>query len=173
MTLTLGQAAFLLQIRRYAERQQLAYDATEELRPDLLMLTEEQWTQEDVRDYVEFATQLMGVPQAGYWGENKQWRYFFHEYSCRLTHTVTEEPIHWDTPSIERFDKFWFIDHLRWALQQPGSDQALAIIRGKAAAYDGTLEEFSFDLLDQLVALEYLAANAEGTKYTLLDKTPE
>jgi len=58
------------------------------------------------------------LPQSGVWrnGENSEWRYFLHGSGCRLTNIQTGEPIDWDCPDVNKYDKWKFMFHLMWQL---------------------------------------------------------
>ena len=58
------------------------------------------------------------LPQEGVWrdGENNEWRYFLHGSGCRLTNIKTGEPIDWDCPDVNKYDKWKFMFLLIWQL---------------------------------------------------------
>jgi len=58
------------------------------------------------------------LAQSGIWrdSENNEWRYFLHGGGCRLTNTKTGEPIDWDCPDINSYDRYKFFHHLEWQL---------------------------------------------------------
>ena len=53
--------------------------------------------------------------QRGQWGE---WDFTFHGSGCRLKHRETGEPIDWDGPDPLRFDRFFYLVHLEWRLDE-------------------------------------------------------
>ena len=58
------------------------------------------------------------LSQSGIWrdSEDNEWRYFLHGGGCRLTNTKTGEPIDWDCPDVNSFDRYKFFYHLEWQL---------------------------------------------------------
>ncbi len=162
------QVAVLALLRRYVARQQLAADAMQQLRPDLWFQThQEEWTAPILVKLTALQAQVAGIPQKGYWGEHDEWEYFFHGGGCRLVHTATGEPIDWDAPNLRRFDKFWFLNYLQWALATDAADPALLTIQAELGHYHNSMRELTFSLLDQLQALDFLR-HAQNNKYILL-----
>ena len=64
------------------------------------------------------------LSQIGTWrdSENNEWRYFLHGGGCRLTNLGTGEPIDWDCPNVNSYDKYKFFYHLEW--QMTASERA-------------------------------------------------
>ena len=58
------------------------------------------------------------LSQSGIWrvNENNEWEYFLHGGGCRLTNRKTGEPIDWDCPDVNSYDKYKFLHHLEWQL---------------------------------------------------------
>ena len=58
------------------------------------------------------------LPQSGVWQDNEdnEWRYFLHGGGCRLTNIKTGEPIDWDCPDVNSYDRYKFFYHLEWQL---------------------------------------------------------
>ena len=58
------------------------------------------------------------LSQSGIWQdyENNEWQYFLHGGGCRLTNRKTGEPIDWDCPDVNSYDKYKFLHHLEWQL---------------------------------------------------------
>jgi hypothetical protein len=88
------------------------------------------------------------VPQTGIWNdhEGNTWHYYLHGGGCRLTHTITGEPIDWDCPNPLTFDPWFFRFHLAWQLQSPDHNNQLVHVAEWVQAYglhaiDRLLEE--------------------------------
>ena len=58
------------------------------------------------------------ISQSGIWkdSENNEWRYFLHGGGCCLTNLQTDEPIDWDCPDTNSYDRYKFFYHLEWQL---------------------------------------------------------
>lgn len=58
------------------------------------------------------------LSQDGIWRDSEQneWRYFLHGGGCRLTNIKTREPIDWDCPDVNSYDRWKFMFHLQWQL---------------------------------------------------------
>src|SRR5260221_9955628 len=138
------QSAMLGLVQQYVNRQQIVSEVIHQLRPDLVMLSEhvlsEQtvWTQEWQEWLERFEQQqklVASIPQRGYWGPNQEWLYFFHGGGCKLVHVLTGEPINWNLPDLDRFDKFWFLEYLNWLLSQDTLNDFASAIK---VAYDNS-----------------------------------
>lgn len=72
------------------------------------------------------------LSQSGIWrdGENNVWRYFLHGGGCRLTNTKTKEPIDWDCPDVNSYDRYKFFYHLEWQLTS--SERAEKLMRSRS-----------------------------------------
>lgn len=100
-------------ICRFTSRQNLVFQVLKELRPRILISTGA-ITGENLEKSLRF-----NIPQSGYWGTNQEWKYFIHGLGCKLVHTTTEEPIEWNAPDVKAFDKYWFVNWIKWYLKQP------------------------------------------------------
>ena len=71
------------------------------------------------------------LSQSGIWrvDENNEWQYFLHGGGCRLTNMKTGEPIDWDCPDLNSYDKYKFLHHLEWQLSSPERADKLAMSR--------------------------------------------
>jgi hypothetical protein len=178
MVLDAVQMAFLSLVRRFVERQKLVYAVMEQMRPDKLMFVrmyEQQAappSEEEERAYLNYALQYAGNPQGGFWGRNNEWMYYFHGGGCRLIHTITGEPIDWDAPDVNRLDRFFFVDYLKWAFRSNSADPAVVTARAAFAEYQslnpgGKLKDFTHGILDQLSSAGYLMQDDEHLTYTL------
>jgi hypothetical protein len=54
--------------------------------------------------------------QSGIW--RGEWKHFAHGFGCLLTNLHTGEPIEWDAPDLQAFEKWWFWNHLEWRVKQ-------------------------------------------------------
>lgn len=50
------------------------------------------------------------------------WECFAHGHGCRLIHLRTGERIEWDAPDPKTFNPHWFINHLKWRLENELDD---------------------------------------------------
>jgi hypothetical protein len=114
--LTDDQAAVYTLIKKFIELQKLAFDAIVELRPDRAVT----WGMIPVASLpIDFKwPDKSSIVFRGDWGKAKEWHYFLHGGGCRLIHKVTAEPIEWDAPNIQRFDRYWFANWVKWTLDQ-------------------------------------------------------
>jgi hypothetical protein len=110
------------------------------------------------------------TPPSGYWGDNNEWQYFLHGGGCRLIHTVTGEPINWNATTVERFDKFWFLDYLLWLFANDPTDAAVATLQPIAPHDAASMRDFTFVLLEQLSQLGKLSEMDSQNNYTLLQR---
>ncbi len=167
-TRTLHIAALTL-IQRFVERQKLVLTAMQELRPNLLFLGSYsgEWTSDTIDEYRRATEKVAHIPQGGYWGDNNEWRYFIHGGGCRLVHTVTGEPINWDAPQVERFDRFWFRDYLEWLFDYEPANAAVTALRVALPQHNGDLQHLTFTLLEQLHQLGKLSGMDDQNKYVL------
>ncbi|MBZ0296044.1 MAG: hypothetical protein K8L99_26020 [Anaerolineae bacterium] len=93
----------------FVARQRLVFQALKELRPQILASTGA-----IDRQQPEPRKSIFDIPQTGYWGVNQEWKYFIHGLGCKLVHVTTQEPIEWNAPNPKSFDKYWFINWLKW-----------------------------------------------------------
>jgi hypothetical protein len=158
-------------IQRYVERQTIVLTAMQQLSPHLFMRSYSgEWTSEIVDQYRRAMEQVAHIPSSGFWGDNDEWQYSLHGGGCRLVHTVTGEPINWDAPKVERFDKFWFLDYLVWLLANDPTDATVAVLQPIAPRDAASLREFTFTLLEQLYQLGKLSEMDSQNNYTLLQR---
>lgn len=116
--------ALLDLLTQFIERQRLPVAALRQLRPDLLMLMEKA----PLLEIFAAIEKYRGTPQAGFWGENKEWDYYIHGGGCRLIHITTGEPIEHDGPDPQDFDRYWFANWLKWFLETHKDDEKAKII---------------------------------------------
>ena len=85
------------------------------------------------------------LSQSGTWQdkENNEWRYFLHGGGCRLTNIKTGEPIDWDCPDVNSYDRYKFTDHLEWQISSPERAGKFILTRGLEK---DTLESFVDEL---------------------------
>ena len=87
------QSAVLALVQQYVNRQQLVSAIIHELRPDLVIMSEQN---ERTLAWLERLKEQQGLvastPQKGYWGANQEWKYFFHGGGCGLIQVLPENP---------------------------------------------------------------------------------
>lgn len=107
-------------LKRFVSRQLLVLEVLTNLRPDIVAY-------ENSSDIVieELLPMLEQYKHAAFSGTWKDWDYYIHGRGCRLTHRGTDEPIEWDLPDLEVFDKHWFVNYLNWYAQRGSSFQNL------------------------------------------------
>ncbi|HRF97836.1 MAG TPA: hypothetical protein PLZ51_21660 [Aggregatilineales bacterium] len=128
----LDDLKFLL--REYISRQQLVYEAIQELRPDFFIVHDKSISNEDVLKVVR---QYQKVPFRGTWQKYGTWEYYIHGIGCRLTNLVSGEIIEWDIPHITHFERLWFMNWVNW-------------VRKANHTYQSLSEEVVYDLFNQL-----------------------
>lgn len=98
----------------YVLRQQLVYEAIVELRPDKFTTADK-----SVNDYdaALLAEKYKNVPDIGIWVKYGKWNYYMHGSGCRLTSTISGEPLEWDVPEQGSFELDWFLNWFRWLKQ--------------------------------------------------------
>jgi hypothetical protein len=128
-------------VTRFVQRQKLALAALSEIRPDLLGGPGKpvRPSKEDIKS-----------TQSGYWGRDKEWRYFLHGRGCRLVHTVTGEPIEWDAPDVQRFDPHWFVNWLNWLRAQKDTSEAIRMIETEGKERNMDVQILILNVLDEL-----------------------
>jgi hypothetical protein len=139
----------------FVQRQKLALAALGEIRPDLLDRPGEKRVR-PTKEYIK-------LTQSGYWGEDKEWRYFIHGRGCRLVHTATKEPIEWDAPNVRRFDPYWFVNWLNWLRTQEDKSEAIRIIETHCKEHSEDVKTLVFNVLDQLQQAGVLLLHPDRT----------
>ena len=76
-------------------------------------------------------TSERNLPQHGIWHDHEQneWKYFLHGGGCRLVNYKTGEPIDWDCPDVNSYDKYKFLCHFEWQLSSPECARKFTSIR--------------------------------------------
>jgi hypothetical protein len=71
------------------------------------------------------------LSQIGVWQdvEKNEWRYFLHGGGCRLTNLATGEPIDWDCPDTNSYDRYKFFYHLEWQMTSSERVEKLSFSR--------------------------------------------
>jgi hypothetical protein len=69
----------------------------------------------------------------------RDWDCFPHGYGCKLTHLKTGEPIEWDAPDCKAFRIDWFLNHLRWRLENEADDFYVEIVSSWMKTYEADL----------------------------------
>jgi len=137
----------------FVQRQNFALAALSEIRPDLLDENRIRPTKEYIKS-----------TQSGYWGEDKEWRYFIHGRGCRLIHRVTGEPIEWDGPEVQRFDPYWFLNWVVWLLTQEDKSEPIRTIKALCEnLHDEDVKTLIFSVLDQLQQAGVLLCHPDRT----------
>jgi hypothetical protein len=117
------QQAMCRLIERFVDRQALAAQTMQALRPDKILKASPAVPIEEIyRAHEKYS----GTPTIGV---IEEWHYAFHGLGCRLIHRETKEPIEWDAPDLQRFDRYWFENWVTWLLSQSNSDKDVAIIK--------------------------------------------
>ncbi len=165
MELSNIQHAIFATILKYVERQKIALEAIIDLRPDIWILTSGENLNEELIKRTEVSVH---TPQSGHWGTGKEWSYFIHGLGIRLLHTITQEPIEWDAPDINTFDRYWFVNYVEWLLNQHSEEQTLSTIRTSLVKNGDTMQANIFQILDQLVLAGILSGPYKTNKYTVI-----
>jgi hypothetical protein len=152
------QLALYSLIKRFIQRQSLVKKAIQELRPN--------WPQRP-------------ASWSGRWGENDEWEYVLHGIGCGLIHAVTQERLEWDLGPLRRFDRYWFVEHLKWLLDQNIDDEAVAAIREwrngmpaipNSRSVYGAFPDAVFTQLEQLHNLGMLSRFSHGRYYIAIPR---
>jgi hypothetical protein len=104
-------------VLEYVSRQQLVADAISDLRPDRYFIASQPKLDIEIEIAVLMAEKYKTVSQRGVWEKYGTWNYYFHGGGCRLTNTITNECLEWDTPDRQAFDRFWFMNWYKWLTQ--------------------------------------------------------
>lgn len=101
------------------------------------------------------------VAPTGAWhdADDQAWSYFLHGRGCRLTNDQTGELIDWNSPHRERFDLFFFVEHLDWQLKQDQFQPELFFLRARVA--DQGIEPVARELIGELTAAGLLTPTRE------------
>ena len=160
------QSAIHRLLKRFVSRQVLALRAIEEMRPAKMFMRNNDYS---VQKYIEANEVSANFPTIGYTGENNEWQYFFHGAGCRLTHTITQEPVEWDAPDVNAFDSYWFVNWLEWLLNYEATGEDATIVRKAFDSYGGTFREFVFAQTQGLEKAGLVAPSGQPNwnKYTL------
>jgi hypothetical protein len=129
-------------VQRFVERQRLPYEVIKKYRPHWLDRTQP-------RPGKEYAS----ITQWGYWGDDKEWKYFLHGVGCLLTQVITQEVIDWDCPNLYCFDQYSFARWLHWFLSQNPSDQSVFTLLPKM---DEQGDDFRNRIIEILAKLHQL-----------------
>src|SRR5690606_25287156 len=124
--------------------------ALSSLRPDLMFFSQRTNLDdtEFLEEYIRLSRQYADVPETGRW--RGEWDYRVNGMGILLTHTTTREPIEWDAPDTQRFDRFWFLNFVEWHLSHSADDEAVYVVRNSVRQYNGKLREFTFEALYEL-----------------------
>jgi hypothetical protein len=101
-----------------------------------------------VWEAIERARSRRAVNQTGKWGKSEEWDYFLHGKGCMLRNSLTGEEIDWDCPNPQRFNRYFFLEHLRWRIKMEKDN--LIQIRKKAENSPNGLD-FIIQALEEMV----------------------
>src|SRR5689334_11936237 len=125
-------------VAHFIERQQLVVQVMEELDIDLKdtgRWGNVIWTKQGVQtpqpplrasasdsskklwEAIERARSRKPIKSVGTWRGSGEWTYSLHGKGCMLRNSITGEEIDWDCPNPRRFDRYFFLEHLRWRLE--------------------------------------------------------
>ena len=152
MELSITQRAIYLSVKQFVLRQQIVQHAMLDIRPDLLEIAETGKLDSALLVKVKH---YMSVPQQGLWVGDPEWQYYIHGRGCKLINVITQEPLNWDPPDVLTFDKYWFIDYLRW-LGNSNTDTAdfIDVIKEITALIEG--EQQILQLIEELTTIGLL-----------------
>lgn len=141
--------AMLSLIKHYVGRQEVVYQAMRDLRPKYVNLDTNKLSNKEFYDVFGL---YFGWPQRGYWGKNQEWEHFIHGsgFECKLTYTITKEPIECGVYDVKRFDKYWFRNHLIWRIEQEPNHPDILILATGFQAQTKPFEDFVIDLIHAL-----------------------
>ncbi|WP_017326303.1 hypothetical protein [Synechococcus sp. PCC 7336] len=142
MALNLIQSEIYFLLKRFVDRQRIAFDLLKTVRPDLISMSEGKISRPS-KEYIK-STSL------GDWGDNKEWTYLIHGRGCRLIHKETDERIEWNAPDLNRFDPYWFTNWVQWALSSKSKFVEIPTIRLRLEQNNENLTNLIFKTLDEL-----------------------
>jgi hypothetical protein len=152
---------------KFVERQEIVLHAMIELHP-ILMVRAGVIPQSQLSPTLTIHSKSSIVP-VGDWGEGKEWHYLLHGAGCLLIHKITNEPINWDAPDTQRFDRYWFVDWVEWALKREDCSEATAVLKSVNSDH-AAFKEFIFEMLDQLQILGRIvqSSSSNSNKYQFI-----
>lgn len=157
-------------IKKYVKRQSIVLEALKDMRPDIVR----RWMEPHApKDISEATVDYYCLHPIGTWGSDREWDYFIHGWGCRLTHKQTGEPIEWDVGNLKIFDKNWFLNHLKWQLENNNEDDDIQIIKSKFDTTDKSreaLNDMITPILTQLSKINLLSDSGNRINYLVLDK---
>jgi hypothetical protein len=109
-----------LDLNEVAEFKSAAWSSGTKLKGDNSHIASSSPENAQVQELFQVATRASerNLSQSGIWQdhENNEWQYFLHGGGCRLINRKTGEPIDWDCPDVNSYDKYKFLHHLEWQL---------------------------------------------------------
>jgi hypothetical protein len=148
-------------IKEYIKRQAIVEKCLKEKRPDLLAMVDKTISDTEVVRLVEAHKH---EPNSGVWEDSGQnWTYYIHGKGCRITNNTTSEPIEWDIPDIDVFDRYWFGNWVRWWLNYN---------KGEMETHNSphlTNDDILQHLLKMVASGELESIGTANTKYRLKD----
>lgn len=136
-------------VRRYIERQETARDALKEVRPDALFYHDKDATGEMVAAMVQAHMHKTS-------GEWHDWDFTIIDKGIRLVHRTTQEPIEWEAPDVNTFQRDALLNWAEWYLGQPSSADLLLIFAGGLGDNQVSLTELVFPTLNRFVRLRIM-----------------
>ena len=168
------QAAVYVLVKHFVERQYIVKAVMDEQRPENYLLSNPTLLSvEELYELDELAEKRSQSPGSGYWGVDKEWRFAFHGMGCRLIHTKTGETLDWDAGDVERFDCFFFLNYVTWAIDNTLDESVITIKKYYVNVNQNAkspLENLILPVLEELCQLGYLLkSNQQHTqnKYLL------
>jgi hypothetical protein len=158
MTLNAIQAAVLELLHYYIERQTVARDVLLARRPDLLAAAE------DDPDTEALTAEFDGAPLYGRMGP---WQYSIHGTTITLSNTRTGEPIDWEPPDLNQFDRSAFAIYVGWFLKVDPDNLYGQRIREYLAFTHMGVQAFVYQTLEQFHQSGLLSPRYYN-RYTLL-----
>ncbi len=172
MELNRIQAAIYTHVVYYTHRQQTVRQVFEDLRPEWLEFEEAIWHGDDDEIVMEIAARMKAniTSPIGRWGANQEWRYQFRGKGCILTHQISHEPVQWEIPHINRFDRRWLVDHMYWFVGKAKGYNAAALIKSRVTGLNGDLGALVDLVLAELVHIGKISQDdsEHQFQYTLL-----
>lgn len=155
----------------FAHRQQLVHSAVEELRPDLLMLSELDGSPTAKSNYDALRNRFQDTPVSGHWGPDGEWIYINQGLGMQLIHIKTGETLEWGYSNWWRIKPDHFIQYVLWLIETNAVIAPLETIRQALQRYPQinrvSLRMYITFLLDKLVEIGAIERSPCGIRYEL------
>jgi hypothetical protein len=122
MELTALQRFVWALISTYIDRQSLVKQALYTLKPSIFYVGQSSLSVEELVVLVQTDAK---VPSTGYLYLDDKWEYYLHGSGCKLVNQDTLEPLEWDAPDVEIFDRYWFAVYATWWINTGQLDQKI------------------------------------------------